>query len=116
MLKMNFIEKYPVWLLFFIVFLLYFNSLFFDLVYCDDINIIETNYDRIGSIDRLDNEFFSGYLDTDYYRPLVNISFVINASLGGKNPFIYHLTNIILHFLCVYLLFIILLKLKFLLN
>lgn len=32
-----------------------------------------------------------------YYRPLLTISFMWDAAIGGQHPFIYHLTNIIVH-------------------
>ncbi len=34
---------------------------------------------------------------TPYYRPLFTISLMIDAFLWGKNPFGYHLTNVLLH-------------------
>ena len=37
-------------------------------------------------------------------RPLVNLSFAINYSLGGLNPVGYHAINVVLHFLSSFLL------------
>jgi hypothetical protein len=47
------------------------------------------------------------YIDLSklYYRPLVNLSFVLNAQLGGTQPFVQHLTNGWLHALACVLVF-----------
>lgn len=45
-----------------------------------------------------------------YYRPLFNILLIINYHIGGANPFIYHLSGLLLHIACVLLLY------RFLLN
>lgn len=110
---MNIVKKYPYIILFLITFVVYFQTLFYDISYCDDITILETQYNRISSINRIDDEFLKGYLDTDYYRPLVNISFILDASLGGREPFFYHLNNVIYHILIILLIYNILIKLKF---
>jgi tetratricopeptide (TPR) repeat protein len=42
-----------------------------------------------------------------YYRPTLTLSLMLDASIGGKEPFIYHLSNLIFHILsCVILIFI----------
>lgn len=73
------------------------QALSFDLVYCDDFEIILKNYERIEEFARFDDELFHGYMTTNYYRPLVNLSFWWDAQLGGQNPFFYHATNLLLH-------------------
>jgi hypothetical protein len=47
------------------------------------------------------------YIDLSklYYRPLVNLSFAIDAQLGGTRPFVYHVTNSWLHALACVLVF-----------
>ena len=40
-----------------------------------------------------------------FYRPLQTVSFMLDALVGGPKPFIYHLTNLLLHIvgsLCVF--------------
>ncbi|MBM3287328.1 MAG: hypothetical protein FJY88_08275 [Candidatus Eisenbacteria bacterium] len=39
----------------------------------------------------------------DYYRPLVTISYALDARIWGLRPFGYHLTNLILHAVCTLL-------------
>lgn len=46
-----------------------------------------------------------------YYRPLLTLSFMLDAQLGGAKPFIYHLTNLLVHILSCWALFVLLSKL-----
>lgn len=45
------------------------------------------------------------------YRPVTSSSFALEYSVFGQNPFVSHLINIILYFLCVWVLFCVLYKL-----
>ncbi len=38
-----------------------------------------------------------------YYRPVLTLSFMLDAALGGPSPFVYHLTNLVLHLACAWL-------------
>jgi len=42
-----------------------------------------------------------------YYRPLVTVSYVLDAQWSGGTPFGYHFTNVCLHTLCTALIFLI---------
>lgn len=50
-------------------------------------------------------QYFSQYLfsgagaEGDYWRPLQTISFSFDYSLGGLNPFVYHMVNVLWHIL-----------------
>jgi len=46
-----------------------------------------------------------------YYRPLVFLSFLLDYAVGGFHPFLYHLTNVLLHAANTVLLFLILRRL-----
>ena len=46
------------------------------------------------------------------YVPLPILTFAIEYKIGGNDPFIFHLTNLLLHLLCTFLVFLILRKLK----
>jgi len=37
----------------------------------------------------------------DFYRPLQTVSFMVDAFIGGDNPWIYHFTNLIYHIITV---------------
>ncbi len=88
--------------------LIYFNSLSNDYVYCDDSDIILRDSSRLASISNIPSEFEKGYMTTDYYRPLVMASFVLDYSIGGSDPLVYHITNLILHIACSVCLYILL--------
>jgi tetratricopeptide (TPR) repeat protein len=109
----NKLVKYPLAVIAVFAFILYAQILTFNLVYCDDINIIQTDYNRISSISNISKEFLSGYINTDYYRPIINISFLINRVIGGQNTFVYHLSNILFHIIACSLVFYILINLGY---
>ncbi len=106
------IDKYKYWLISLISFAVYAQTIGFDLTYCDDHDIILTHFDRISKITNLMTEFFKGYIGTDYYRPMINISFLIDAQIAGQNLWIYHLSNIIYHTLFSIFLFNLFIKLE----
>ena len=91
----------------------YAQTIGFDLTYCDDHDIILTYYERISSFANLTNEFFKGYIGTAYYRPIINISFLIDSAIAGQNLWIYHFSNIIYHTIFSILLFRLFVKLKY---
>ncbi len=95
------------------VFLIYFNTISFDFVNCDDYDIIVANYELISDIDNWATEIFRSYMDSPYYRPVINLSFLIDAQIGGKDASYYRFVNILLHAICSVLIFILLTKLDF---
>jgi|GEM_PF-664677 len=89
-------------------FVLYYPVINYSLVECDDHEIIHRDYDRIKQIGNWEQEFFKSYMYNSYYRPLVTISFMLNAKMSNQEPTSYHLTNIILHTMNACLVFYIL--------
>ena len=94
-------------------FLLYFKTIFFELTYLDDNVWILDYYWFIKSF----SFFFSSLRQPDlisglFYRPILNLSFMFNASLGGNDIKIYHLTNLIIHSMNSCLVFALFEKLK----
>jgi hypothetical protein len=85
---------------------------FFDFTYLDDNNLI---YDRQSflanpsSLYQIFGQSFSGRPSDSYYRPVVNLTYAINALFGGTRPFGYHLVNTLLH-LANCILFLVLLR------
>src|SRR6266480_685857 len=66
----------------------------------DDTNILKQHYFIIGDLSKIKVAFTTdAFLGTNgsFYRPLQTISFMLDALVGGPNPFIYHLTNLLLH-------------------
>ncbi len=84
-----------------IVLAVYWQSAFFGFSYLDDDVIVLDNNHVLrdaGSIPRLfaTDVFMKPYQQV-YYRPVMNLSLMIDAHLGGTSPVPYHVTNIIIH-------------------
>lgn len=78
--------------------LLYSKTTGWELVYCDDNIFVHDYYNFNKDIDNfwrsLDRTF-----GLSYYRPVLMMSFVIDANIGGQDPSTYRLTNILIHIL-----------------
>jgi Tfp pilus assembly protein PilF len=99
-------------------FLLYFQILFFDFTYFDDHTLIINNKYYISDITNIITAFkedvFRRPYGEAYYRPILTISFILDAQLGGtESPFMYHLSNIVMHLAASCLLFWLLIKLSY---
>ncbi|MGB9665134.1 MAG: tetratricopeptide repeat protein [Ignavibacteria bacterium] len=95
----------------FIVFILYFQSLSFDFVALDDYDLIVNKQHILREIRNFPMLFQTNLFMSEsgaYYRPVVMLSFMIDALIGGKNPFIYHLSNVLYHLIACLLLFVLL--------
>jgi tetratricopeptide (TPR) repeat protein len=112
--KNNFI----VYLLFLVIVpsVLYFRIVNFQFSNLDDNNIIVGHYDTIGDINKIKDAFVSdafinkkGHL---FYRPVQTISFMIDAQMGGVEPWGYHLSNLLIHILTVIALFFFLKRMR----
>src|SRR6476659_5278418 len=74
----------------------------------DDTEILKHRYFIIGDLSKIKVAFTTdAFLGTNgsFYRPLQTVSFMLDALVGGPNPFIYHLTILLLHIassLCVF--------------
>jgi protein O-mannosyl-transferase len=93
---------------------LYFRVVNFEFSNLDDTNIIIAQYETIGDLKNIKEAFthdaFMSNAGDAYYRPMQTISFMIDAQIGGKLPWIYHLTNLLIHILTVIALFFFLKK------
>jgi protein O-mannosyl-transferase len=93
---------------------LYFRVVNFGYSGLDDGNIISNINNVQGSPLNIKEAFthdaFMGDKGDTFYRPLQTISFMLDAELGGKEPWIYHLSNLIFHMLTVIALFFFLKK------
>jgi hypothetical protein len=100
-----------------IIAIIYSHTLNFKFTYLDDNRLILDNFHFISKISNIVEAFkHDVFIDTTnnaYYRPIMTISLIIDAYLGGTSPLFYHLTNIIIHYLCSCLVFIFLLKLGY---
>ena len=98
-----------------VVFSLYGKSIFFDFSYRDDDALIVEKVQFLSDIKNIPKLFTTSCFyssDFQYYRPLLNLSFLIETCIFGLSTKIYHLTNIILFILSLYLMYVFLLRLK----
>ncbi len=94
----------------------YGKSLNYAFVYLDDDVLILNKIDFISKYENIPKFFTSSVYASEedfYYRPVLILSFAVDAMLGGINPFFYHLTNLLLHIFAMLLVFTFLKKLKF---
>ena len=99
-------------------FFVYARTLFFDFTYLDDNKLIIDNHAFLSNLSNASHAFRQGALEGPggsgaYYRPILTVSLMFDTYLGGISPFVYHLTNIILHLLASCLLFLFLTKLNY---
>ncbi len=83
--------------------LVYFRTLFCGFTYLDDNGLILNNMAFLGRpanvLAAFSREAFNGAGGGSYYRPLLLVSLIGDACLGGSAPFFYHFTNVVLHML-----------------
>jgi protein O-mannosyl-transferase len=96
-------------------FILYAQTLFFGLVYLDDNAIILDSFHSISVLSNIFHAFGQNIFPAfgTFYRPVSIIPYILDARIGGTGPFVYHLTNVLLHLLASCLLYAFLVKLKY---
>jgi Flp pilus assembly protein TadD len=85
----------------------------FDYVQADDTDLIRGNLAFLRDLGNVGEAFERSYFEVaghrsdrrTYYRPLVIVSFMLDAQAGGAEPRVYHVTNAVLHAAAVLLLF-----------
>jgi protein O-mannosyl-transferase len=101
-------------LLLIVPFVLYLRVVKFEFSNLDDATIISNITNVQGNPFRIGQAFsrdaFMGNKGDTFYRPMQSVSFMLDAVVGGKEPWIYHLSNLILHVFTVIALFFFLLK------
>ncbi|NVO20397.1 MAG: tetratricopeptide repeat protein [Bacteroidetes bacterium] len=86
----------------------YSRTLGFTLGKLDETNIILNNLGLLTDFRNLGRAFLSNPFFNkggDFYRPLQNLSFMLDAHLSGQAGWGYYLSNMIIHFLCCILVF-----------
>lgn len=99
-------------------FLLYAHTLRFGFNYLDDnFLILDHQYFLRNAGNILEafrhDVFFSPHGTGAYYRPMMTLSLMLDARFGGTAPFVYRLTNLLLHLLASVLVFRLLIKMKY---
>ncbi len=108
----------PLALICLVGFLLYLPTLFFNFTYLDDNVLILDNFPFLSNLGNILTSFRQEvfhvlHASAAYYRPLLTISFILDAQLGGQAPFMYHLTNVLIHLLAGCLLYTLFIKLNY---
>jgi tetratricopeptide (TPR) repeat protein len=97
-----------------VVLAVYGQVLFFKFTYLDDYTLIVQNSNLFIHPKNLLGVFTTDSIAAvtggQYYRPIFAASFILNAVIAGKSPFLFHLTDLLLHLGVCLLLF------RFLLN
>src|SRR4030067_376224 len=87
----------------------YANSIPNGFVYDDEMYVVENTYIRdIKNIPAsfIHPEYLTSLGHKSHYRPLVMISYTINYWIGGLNPAVYRITNLLFHIGTAFLLFL----------
>lgn len=90
----------------------YLQTLSYGLVNCDD-NGIFSNFSYYEDFSNISKAFFEGYYGSQYFRPMVTSSFIIDAQIGGDAHWINHLTNLLLHIVTAIGVMLLLVKMQF---
>lgn len=89
--------------------LIYVQSVKFDYTNFDDNGIILQKFDIVGDIHKIDtvlhtDAFFNP--TGDFYRPVQNLSFMLDAHVSHEKLWMFHITNLLIHILtCISLYF-----------
>jgi hypothetical protein len=99
-------------------FAIYLRSIFFGFTYFDDnvliLNNLEFLQDARNILTAFSVEVFHIlHSSAAYYRPLLTISFIPDAIVGGPEPTMYHITNVVIHLIASCLVFTLLRKLQY---
>ncbi|HOD12967.1 MAG TPA: tetratricopeptide repeat protein [Candidatus Omnitrophota bacterium] len=96
---------------FFIIgFFVYGQTLFFGFSFFDDNVLVLDRVHQLRHISYLgnifrDDVFHLAHHPGSYYRPLLMLSFMIDAFIAGTDPFVFHFSNILFHVLAVCVIF-----------
>lgn len=82
--------------------LIYMQSIKFDYTNFDDNGIILQKYDIVKNIHAIDTAFKTDAFFNptgDFYRPVQNISFMLDAQVSHEKLWMFHITNLLIHIL-----------------
>ena len=90
--------------------IVYGKSVGFDFTYADDTQLVVMNQDVLGNFSNIPklfetDAFISVTSPQLFYRPLMNVLFMIETHIGNDSPVVYHVTNVLLHLVCCLLVF-----------
>lgn len=103
------------------VFFMYVRTTSYEYTGLDDVTLIESNYPFIKNFNNIPKAFKQHVLhvdktldnEKDYYRPMLTLSFMLDANIAGNSkPRWYHFANVLYHLTACLILFMLLHKLK----
>jgi len=83
-----------------LVYAVYYRCTGFGFVFMDDDALIANKIGDMGSLAKAKDIFTKPVFDTStdkFYRPILNLSFLIDTLISGGNAGFYHYTNVLLH-------------------
>lgn len=98
-----------------VVFIIYGKTVNYQFTKYDDDTLISRNINFISDFKNIPELFTTSCFyvnDFSYYRPCLTLSFALESIFAGKNIKLYHLTNILLFILSIYLMYIFLIRLN----
>jgi len=116
--KFSFLTKsfVPYLLLSLITFVVYFQVLSFGLIEFDDLQIIERaknhSEENIFKTAYCYDSYFKADVNSNYYRPVQNLTILIDSSISNDGYTSYHFSNLLFHLFAVLALFNLMKKLK----
>lgn len=110
---MVFLKKYPYLIIVSLTLLVYFQTFFFDYTNYDDQHFRFDNKLQTEKMNDFGAALLNPYLYSTYYRPVVNLTFYIDAQVAGESAFMHHFTNFLLHCIAASLLFALFRRLKY---
>ncbi len=100
--------------IFFLIYLLYYHTNSFDFIYFDDNSLIINRIDRMDSLFKTKDFILEPVFDENaskFYRPVLNLSFLIDTVISGGELGFYHFSNVLMHIIAVFLLLLFLTEL-----
>src|ERR1035437_10663467 len=103
------------------VFLMYARTISYEYIGLDDTTLIESNYKFISNFSNIGEAFKHHVMyvgkalpkEKDYYRPMLTLSFMLDAHIAGSTkPRWYHCANVLYHLTACLLFFTLLGRLK----
>jgi hypothetical protein len=90
--------------------IVYGKSITYGFTYADDTQLIVMNQDILSNYSNIPELFKTDvFISTTspqiFYRPLLNVLFMVETHIAKDSPWIYHVTNILLHLGCCILMF-----------
>ena len=97
--------------------MIHFQTIFFEFSGLDDLDYLVPRAVSMNGISNINSIIFSDAFfnkkGVEFYRPVQNISYVIDTEISGSKPWGYHLSNVIIHILACLSLFYLFITLKF---